>query len=141
MSSLSAIMGNRGQVNYAAAKAGLIGAVRALSLECASRGITVNGVAPGIIASPAVDAVLGQEQDRGARADEAGRPARGGRRPRGLPGLRPRRLHLRPGDLDQWRARLTLRPAIWAMIASRRSATATLLFDIDACRARGCPRS
>jgi 3-oxoacyl-[acyl-carrier protein] reductase len=42
MSSLSAVMGNRGQANYAAAKAGLIGAVRSLSLECASRGITAN---------------------------------------------------------------------------------------------------
>ncbi len=62
MSSLSAVMGNRGQVNYAAAKAGLIGAVRALSLECAPRGITVNAIAPGIIASPAVDAVMTRER-------------------------------------------------------------------------------
>lgn len=62
MSSLSAIMGNRGQANYAAAKAGLIGAVKALSLECASRGITVNAVAPGVIASPAVDAVMSKER-------------------------------------------------------------------------------
>lgn len=58
ISSLAAIMGNRGQVNYAAAKAGLIGAVRALSLEVASRGVTVNAVAPGIIESPAVAAAL-----------------------------------------------------------------------------------
>ena len=58
LSSISAIMGNRGQVNYAAAKAGLIGAVRALSLEVASRGITVNAIAPGIIDSPAVAAVM-----------------------------------------------------------------------------------
>jgi 3-oxoacyl-[acyl-carrier protein] reductase len=58
ISSVSAIMGNRGQANYAAAKAGLIGAVRALSLEVASRGITVNAVAPGIIDSPSVAAVL-----------------------------------------------------------------------------------
>jgi 3-oxoacyl-[acyl-carrier protein] reductase len=58
LSSVSAIMGNRGQVNYAAAKAGLIGAVRALSLEVASRGITVNAIAPGIIDSPAVSAVM-----------------------------------------------------------------------------------
>jgi 3-oxoacyl-[acyl-carrier protein] reductase len=62
MSSVSAIMGNRGQANYAAAKAGLIGAVRSLSLECAPRGITVNAVAPGIIESPAVDAMLGKER-------------------------------------------------------------------------------
>jgi 3-oxoacyl-[acyl-carrier protein] reductase len=58
ISSVSAIMGNRGQVNYAAAKAGLVGAVRSLSREVASRGITVNAVAPGIIASPAVDAAM-----------------------------------------------------------------------------------
>jgi 3-oxoacyl-[acyl-carrier protein] reductase len=58
MSSVSAIMGNRGQANYAAAKAGLIGAVKSLAREVASRGITVNAVAPGIIASPAVDAVF-----------------------------------------------------------------------------------
>ena len=58
ISSISAIVGNRGQVNYAAAKAGLIGAVRALSLEVASRGITVNTIAPGIIDSPAVAAVM-----------------------------------------------------------------------------------
>jgi len=56
VSSVSALLGNRGQVNYAAAKAGLIGAVRSLSREVASRGITVNAVAPGVIASPAADA-------------------------------------------------------------------------------------
>jgi 3-oxoacyl-[acyl-carrier protein] reductase len=58
VSSVSALMGNRGQVNYAAAKAGLIGAVKSLAREVATRGITVNAVAPGIIASPAVDAVM-----------------------------------------------------------------------------------
>jgi 3-oxoacyl-[acyl-carrier protein] reductase len=42
-------MGNRGQVNYSAAKAGLIGATKALSLELAKRKITVNCVAPGLI--------------------------------------------------------------------------------------------
>jgi 3-oxoacyl-[acyl-carrier protein] reductase len=62
LSSVSAIMGNRGQVNYAAAKAGLIGATRALSLEVASRGITVNAVAPGIIASPAVEQAMDKAQ-------------------------------------------------------------------------------
>jgi 3-oxoacyl-[acyl-carrier protein] reductase len=53
VSSVSALVGNRGQTNYAAAKAGLIGATRALALECASRGVTVNAIAPGIIASEA----------------------------------------------------------------------------------------
>jgi 3-oxoacyl-[acyl-carrier protein] reductase len=51
VSSVAAIRGNAGQVNYAAAKAGLIGATRALALEVATRGITVNAVAPGIIVS------------------------------------------------------------------------------------------
>lgn len=62
VSSVSALMGNRGQVNYAAAKAGLIGAVKSLSREVASRGITVNAVAPGVIASPAVDAAMSAER-------------------------------------------------------------------------------
>ena len=49
LSSISGIVGNRGQVNYSAAKAGLIGASKALSRELAKRGITVNCIAPGII--------------------------------------------------------------------------------------------
>jgi len=49
MSSVSAVRGNRGQTNYAAAKAGLLGATKALSLELAKRKITVNAVAPGLV--------------------------------------------------------------------------------------------
>jgi len=49
MSSVSGVLGNRGQVNYSAAKAGLIGATKALALELAKRKITVNCVAPGLI--------------------------------------------------------------------------------------------
>jgi 3-oxoacyl-[acyl-carrier protein] reductase len=52
VTSVAGIMGNRGQANYAAAKSGLHGAVKSLAIEVASRGVTVNAVAPGIVASP-----------------------------------------------------------------------------------------
>ncbi|MHB1237877.1 MAG: 3-oxoacyl-ACP reductase FabG [Gallionella sp.] len=61
LSSLAAVTGNRGQVNYAAAKAGLHGATKSLALELASRGITVNAVAPGIIASPMTESTFPKE--------------------------------------------------------------------------------
>jgi 3-oxoacyl-[acyl-carrier protein] reductase len=51
LSSVSGVMGNRGQVNYSASKAGIIGATKALAVELASRNITVNCVAPGLIST------------------------------------------------------------------------------------------
>jgi 3-oxoacyl-[acyl-carrier protein] reductase len=75
ISSVAAIAGNRGQVNYAAAKAGLHGATRSLALELASRGITVNTVAPGIIDSPTiVDAFPQAAIDSLVPMKRAGRP-------------------------------------------------------------------
>ncbi|HTL19090.1 MAG TPA: 3-oxoacyl-ACP reductase FabG [Steroidobacteraceae bacterium] len=58
VSSVAASMGNRGQVNYAAAKGALNSATKALALEVATRGITVNAVAPGIIATPMTAALF-----------------------------------------------------------------------------------
>jgi 3-oxoacyl-[acyl-carrier protein] reductase len=62
VTSVAGILGNRGQTNYAAAKAGLHGATRALALEVASRGVTVNAVAPGVIATATTAAVFDAER-------------------------------------------------------------------------------
>jgi 3-oxoacyl-[acyl-carrier protein] reductase len=61
LSSVTALLGNRGQVNYAAAKGALNAATKSLSLEVASRGITVNAVAPGIISSEMSNSVFDAE--------------------------------------------------------------------------------
>jgi 3-oxoacyl-[acyl-carrier protein] reductase len=61
LSSVSGIAGNRGQTNYSAAKAGIIGATKALALELAKREITVNCVAPGLIDTEMVSAEVVEE--------------------------------------------------------------------------------
>ena len=62
MSSVAASMGNRGQCNYAAAKAGLEGVVRSLSRELASRQVTVNAIAPGVIETAMAEAAFSEQQ-------------------------------------------------------------------------------
>lgn len=63
MTSVSGVIGNRGQVNYSAAKAGLIGAAKSLALELARRNITVNCVAPGLIETDMTnDLILSKEE-------------------------------------------------------------------------------
>jgi len=63
VSSVVAQMGNAGQANYVAAKAGLIGLTKAIAVEVASRNITVNAVAPGFIVSPMTDPLPQQAKD------------------------------------------------------------------------------
>ncbi|NYZ61187.1 3-oxoacyl-ACP reductase FabG [Luteimonas deserti] len=75
VSSVAAVTGNRGQTNYAAAKAGLHGASKSLAREMASRGIAVNVVAPGVIAGSMADAAFPEEVIRQiVPAQRAGTP-------------------------------------------------------------------
>ena len=74
LSSVSGLAGNRGQVNYSAAKAGIIGATKALAVELASRQITVNCVAPGLIETDMISAELLDEALKIIPARRAGRP-------------------------------------------------------------------
>ena len=76
ISSVSALIGNRGQVNYAAAKGALNSATKALALEVATRGITVNAVAPGIISTPMSEGLFDEKAiERLVPMNRAGLPA------------------------------------------------------------------
>jgi 3-oxoacyl-[acyl-carrier protein] reductase len=74
LSSVSGLVGNRGQVNYSAAKAGLIGATKALALELAKRRITVNCVAPGLIETEMLDNLPVDELVQAVPARRLGTP-------------------------------------------------------------------
>lgn len=68
ISSVSGVAGNRGQVNYSAAKAGVIGAVKALAVELAKRGITVNAIAPGVIETEMVSTMIPEAIEEAKKA-------------------------------------------------------------------------
>ncbi|WP_447919059.1 3-oxoacyl-ACP reductase FabG [Achromobacter aegrifaciens] len=75
MASVSGLVGNRGQVNYSASKAGLIGAAKALAVELAKRQITVNCVAPGLIDTDMIDEHVPVEEIlKAVPAQRMGRP-------------------------------------------------------------------
>ena len=73
ITSVVGVTGNPGQANYAASKAGMVGMSKALAAEVASRGITVNCVAPGFIASPMTDALTPEQKERITAAIPIGR--------------------------------------------------------------------
>jgi len=74
LASVSALIGNRGQVNYSAAKAGIIGATKALAAELASRAITVNCVAPGLIETDMLHGLPLEEALKMIPARRVGKP-------------------------------------------------------------------
>ncbi len=74
LSSLSGLAGNRGQVNYSAAKAGIIGATKALAIELAKRNITVNCVAPGLIRTEMLASVALGDIEKTIPARRIGEP-------------------------------------------------------------------
>jgi 3-oxoacyl-[acyl-carrier protein] reductase len=75
ISSVSGVVGNRGQTNYAAAKAGVIGAAKSLAVELARRGITVNCVAPGVIETEMIEGVFAEEAMKAIPMRRFGKPA------------------------------------------------------------------
>lgn len=74
LSSVSGVIGNRGQVNYSAAKAGIIGAVKALAVELAKRAITVNCIAPGVIETDMTQGLPEEEVKKAIPMRRFGRP-------------------------------------------------------------------
>ena len=115
MSSVSGLIGNRGQVNYSASKAGIIGATKALAIELAKRNITVNCIAPGIIETAMTRRPCRKRRSSRAHPHAPLRQAGRSRRPRGIPVLRRCRLHHPPGHLGEWRALLMRRVVVTGM--------------------------
>ena len=74
LSSVSGVVGNRGQTNYAAAKAGLIGAAKSLAVELAKRRITVNCVAPGVIETEMINGIFTDEVKKAIPMQRFGKP-------------------------------------------------------------------
>lgn len=74
LSSVSGVIGNRGQTNYSAAKAGIVGAAKALATELARRGITVNCIAPGVIETEMIEGIFAEEALKAIPMRRFGRP-------------------------------------------------------------------
>ena len=112
ITSIVGVTGNPGQGNYAAAKAGMIGMSKALAAEVASRGITVNCIAPGFIASPMTDALNDKQREAILATVPMGASWRGRRHWRRgrLSRERRGRLRHRPDAACEWRNGNDLKP-------------------------------
>ena len=95
VASVVGLRANPGQANYAAAKAGLVGLTKTVAAEVAKRGVTVNAVAPGFIATEMTGRARRRQRAAVRRPGPARRHPRGGRRLRAVPGLRGRRVRHR----------------------------------------------
>ena len=112
MSSVVGVSGNAGQVNYAASKAGVIGMTKSAARELASRGVTVNAVAPGFISTDMTDVLSDKVKE--ARKDRFRLADSGSRKTwprRGISGVRRSRIHHRPGAARRRRDVHVMRPA------------------------------
>ena len=105
IASISGVLGNPGQGNYAASKAGLVGMTKSLAREVSSRGITANCIAPGFISTPMTDALTPKQVEAIAAAIPAARIRQTGgcRGGGGLPGKRRGGLRHRRDGACEWR--------------------------------------
>ena len=105
LSSVTGLMGNMGQTNYAAAKAGILGMTKSYAREVASRGITVNAVAPGFIDTDMTEAMPEGAKDKNRHRNTNGAHRKAGRRggSSGFPGERTGRIHYGRGPAGRRR--------------------------------------
>ena len=105
ISSVSGILGNVGQANYAASKAGVIGLTKTMARELGSRGITVNAIAPGFVDTEMTEVLSEEIRENACKQIILGRFRKTGGycKYSGISGIRQSRLYYRTGHQRRWR--------------------------------------